>query len=205
MTDAQITLIAAVAPPIVAALVGAVSTRLGAAARSREAEDVLKRVELLERLRKLQQDGFAHHDWSVLDREVDEILDYVERTSPRPAVAPSVTPPVTPPATLPTPPSARSRVAQPWRMIELVALPRPASAWGWFATIVYYIYLAYTLGALAAAAASVLGFQTTFPLGDATSLLIGSVVLMLVARWGAMRAYRSAQRRAAEPRRAAAV
>lgn len=176
-----IALISVAGPPAFGLLTAILGSYIGKSAKARDVESQLKRVQLVEGMKKLQQAGFPNHDWSILDQEVAELLAFLEQTS----VAGT----------------ARSDlVTRPRsRLLGRVILPRPRTVIGWIATIVYYLYGVATLGYV------VLGIQVSLGLGagvdpEIKSLIIpmifGAGTLVLGSRWVALRSAKRSQERA---------
>ena len=174
-----IALISVAGPPAFGLLTAILGSYIGKSAKARDVESQLKRVQLVEGMKKLQQAGFPDHDWSVLDQEVAELLAFLEQTS----VAGT----------------ARSDlVTRPRsRLLGRVILPRPRTVTGWIATIVYYLYGVATLVYVVLAGQIALGGEVDPELKSLIiPMIFGAGMLVLGSRWVALQSAKRSQERA---------
>src|SRR2546422_5912783 len=96
------------------------------ARRLSEIEYCIKRLELVEKMKRMQPTAAGsepgQEDWSALDTELAHLLRFIRATS----------------ETRPEEPSAPT---VGWaRVLRRLVLPKPASVGGWVSTVIYYMY-----------------------------------------------------------------
>ena len=167
-------LVAALGPPLVAALAGLVVSRFGIAGKAREIEYRLKRFQLVQAMKKLQDAGFGKHDWSILDQELADLLSFVRLTSTAEVER------------------SEERIRPRARLMRAIILPRPRTVGGWIATVIYYLY---GFSAIVYVAVGVGVFFGASLNSDIKGLLLpGIIAAALLAVTGRHYAVRSLQR-----------
>ncbi len=153
-------IIGGVAPALIAVLSSLITSRVGLVARLRETEYRLKRLQLVREMKTFHKEHPSDHDWSVLDGELEELLQFVQSTGI----------------------AAEDRVAAgsapKSRLSRLVLLTSPRTTGGRIVTFLYYLYGVAGVFYIAVAIANLLGFgidqelvDLAFP-GAAGSLLL---------------------------------
>lgn len=124
MTSEDATIIAAITGAFITAVLPIVLARTGNAVKIREAEHLLKRAELIEKLLSLRT---THEERPEFPKEalMDELVDIaaaVEQSSVRRQIEEEI----------------RFEKLPLWKRFYRV--PRPRSIGGWFATVIFYLY-----------------------------------------------------------------
>ena len=122
MFDFLIGLIPVIISPIIAYII----SRVGIAGKKNDIEYNLKRLELVEKIKQsinsLDDSIKQKHDWSILDKEIEDILIFVDATSNR------------------EPEREHIKFQGKSRISRIFILPKPQTIGGWVATIIYYLY-----------------------------------------------------------------
>lgn len=170
------TILAAVASPIVAAIVGLIVARSGTTAELRRVEYFLKRTELIEKLLSLQSNQIKEDKFPVapLIDELNDIAASIQQSSIRQQEQ-----------------DHSDFDKRPlWKRIY--KLPVPRTVGGWIGSGIFYVY---SLGALAYVVMlliALVGVQTTLPTEVLLPGIFGSVLFAWLGRIWAVKSARVA-------------
>lgn len=122
-----IPIIVALLPPIIAGIVGLISSRSGIPGKIKEIDYYLKRFELITQLSdyldKQEISGGNEHYRRSINGEISEILAFIQKSEVEETKV-----------------KVLIEEQKSSRFIRLFILPKPITAGGWAATVIYYLY-----------------------------------------------------------------
>lgn len=114
-------------PIIISPIIAYIISRVGISGKKSEIEYHIKRLELVEKMKQssnsLDNSVKEKFDWTVLDTEITDILNYIDANSTREAER------------------ILNKYQQTLRIKRMLILPKPQALGGWVASIMYYFYL----------------------------------------------------------------